>query len=95
VWLGIVVAVTFAVLLALIGGVAVGGIFAVILVSIAVIIVVVAVVMSMWARATSGRLSPDDERPRSASAYPHGSHQNASPAPATPDQLVDARQKRQ
>jgi hypothetical protein len=33
VWLGTVVAVTFAVLLALIGGVAVGGIFAVILVS--------------------------------------------------------------
>lgn len=92
-WLGIVIA--FAVLLALIGGVVVGGIFALILVPIAFIIVIAAVLMSMWARATSGRPSPDDERSRSAPAYPHGGHQNASAAPGTPDQLVDARQKSQ
>jgi hypothetical protein len=87
--------VVFAVLLAVVGGVVVGGIFALILVPIAVIIVVMGVVVSMWARATSGRPSPEDERSRSAPAYPHGGHQNASRAPATPDQLVDARQKSQ
>jgi hypothetical protein len=92
-WLGIVIA--FAVLLAVIGGVVVGGVFALILVPIAVIVVVGAVVMSMWARATSGRPSPEDERSRSEPTYPHGGHQNASSAPATPDQLVDARQKTQ
>lgn len=92
-WLGIVVA--FGVLLALIGGLVVGGIFALVLVPIAVIIVVVAVVLSMWARATSGRPSPEDERSRSAPAYPHGGHSNVSAAPTTPDQLVDARQKSQ
>jgi uncharacterized membrane protein len=92
-WLGIVIA--FAVLLAVIGGVVVGGIFALILVPIAAIILVFALVMSMWARATSGRPSPEDEHSRSAPPYPHGGHQNASPAPATPDQLVDARQKSQ
>ena len=72
----------------------VGGIFALILVPIAAIIVVVAVVMPMWARATSGRPSPEDERSRSALAYSDG-HHNATAAPATPDQLVDARQKSQ
>jgi uncharacterized membrane protein len=92
-WLAIVVA--FAVLLAVIGGVVVGGVFALILVPIAVIILVVALVVSMWARATSGRASPEDERSRSAPAYPHGEHQNASAAPSTPDQLVDARQQSQ
>ncbi len=92
-WLAIVVA--FAVLLAVIGGVVVGGVFAFILVPIAVIILVVAVVMSLWGRATSGRSSPEDERSRSAPAYPHSGHQNASVAPATPDQLVDARQQSQ
>jgi hypothetical protein len=92
-WLGIVV--LFAVVLAVIGGLVVGGIFALVLVPIAVIILVFAVVTSMWARATSGRPSPEDERSRPGPAYPHGSHQNSSPAPATPDQLVDARQKSQ
>jgi hypothetical protein len=92
-WLGIVIA--FVVLLAVVGGIVVGGVFAFILVPIAIIVLVVATVISMWARATSGRPSPEDERSRSAPAYPHGSHQNASPAPATPDQLVDARQKSQ
>lgn len=91
-WLGILIA--FAVLLAVIGGVVVGGIFALILVPIAVIILVLAVVMSLWARATSGRPSPEDERSHSAPAYA-GGQGNAGSAPATPDQLVDARQKSQ
>lgn len=97
-WLGLLIA--FAVLLAVIGGVVVGGIFALILVPIAAIILIAAVVMSMWARASSGRPGPEDERSRSRSssgppAYPHGGHQNASAGPATPDDLVDARQKSQ
>jgi hypothetical protein len=97
-WLGLLV--VFAVLLAVIGGVVVGGIFALILVPIAAIILIFGVVMSMWGRATSGQPAPEDERSRSGSGsdppiYPHGAHQNASAGPATPGDLVDARQKSQ
>lgn len=93
-WLGLIV--VLAVLLAVIGGVVVGGVFALILVPIAAIIVVAALVASMWARATSGRPAPEDERSRrSGPPYPHSGHHNASPDPATPDQIVDAQQKAQ
>ena len=92
-WLGVIV--VLAVVLALIGGVIVGGIFAFILIPIAAILVGGAVVASVWARATSGRPSPEDERSQAAPAYPHGGSPNGSAAPATPDQLVDARQKSQ
>jgi hypothetical protein len=91
-WLGLVL--ILAVALALIGGVVVGGVFAFILVPIAAIIVVTALVMSMWARANRPREGA--QRPGSPdNSLPHGAHSNAASTPATPDQLVDARQQAQ
>jgi hypothetical protein len=90
-WLGLVL--ILAVVLALIGGVVVGGVFALILVPIAVIIVVSALLASMWSRANRPRQEGQTHTPDSS--LPHGQHINAATAPATPDQLVDARQQAQ
>jgi uncharacterized protein (DUF58 family) len=87
-WLGLVLILFIALLL--LGGLAAGGVYAIVLIPIAAIVLVGALILSMWRRATQPReptprqhLSPD---------LPHSPGQNVHAAPSTPDQITDARQ---
>lgn len=79
------------VVLALIGAVIGGGVFTLVLVPVAVLLMLAAIVYSMWMRSSKPGETPQGGRDETA--LPHSEHRNTAPAPATPDQLVDARQK--
>ncbi len=81
------------VLLVLIAGIVVGGIYAIVLVPIAVIIGVFGAAYVVWAR--SKRVAPPDERHADVDPLPHSGHSNTAATPSTPDQLVDARRSQQ
>lgn len=75
----------------LIGGVLLGGVFTLVLVPLAILGTVGAVGGALWVRSSQDtsksapQTTPDD--------LPHTSHQNTAPAPSTPNDLVDARQR--
>jgi hypothetical protein len=75
----------------LVGGVLFGGIFTIVLVPLAFIVMVSAVGYLMWARAAGASATVDEQRV-AQEPLPHSSHSNSPAAPATPDELVDARQ---
>jgi hypothetical protein len=95
-WLGLFLAVllVFAILASIVSG----GIFTIIVLPVAVIVAVGALVFSLWGRA-SGRgetgASQKDSVSATPDAYPHSTHSNTAPAPATADQLVDAKRQAQ
>ncbi len=83
----------FVVLLALVGGLVVGGVYAIVLIPIAVIIAVFGAAYVVWAR--SKQAPPPDERHTEVDPLPHSGHSNTAATPSTPDQLVDARRSEQ
>jgi hypothetical protein len=82
----------FALVFALIGGVLLGGVFTLVLVPLVIVIAVSAFGYAIWARA-AGAAGSKEQPGTAGEPLPHSSHQNAPAAPATPDELVDARQK--
>ncbi|MBV9817853.1 MAG: hypothetical protein JOZ07_05820 [Solirubrobacterales bacterium] len=82
------------VVLALLGGLAAGGVYAAVLIPIAAIILLVAMITSLWRRATGEGEDPRERR-RTEVPLPHTSPQNTPATPATPDQIVDARREAQ
>ncbi len=90
-WLVLIFAPIVVLLLA--GGLLVGGVYAIVLVPIAVIIGVAAVVWLMWASAARPEKIPGEREP--VQPLPHTNHANTASTPSTPDDLVDARQREQ
>ncbi|MFZ0088591.1 MAG: hypothetical protein WAL63_03730 [Solirubrobacteraceae bacterium] len=90
-WL-VLIAVPILVLLVL-GGLLAGGVYAIVLVPIAVVIGVGAVIYLMWGQATRASHIPSEQD--RVQPLPHTGHANAAATPSTPDQLVDARQQEQ
>jgi hypothetical protein len=81
------------IVLALAGGLLVGGIYAIVLVPIAAIILIGAVIYTIWGRASE---PPNLRREReNIDSLPHTPGQNAAAAPSTPNDIVDARQRSQ
>ena len=76
-----------------IGGLLAGGIFTIVFLPIALIIIAATIIYTMWAQSTQPQNIPG-ERER-VKPLPHTPHGNATSAPSTPDQLVDARQGEQ
>lgn len=72
-------------------GVLSGGIFTLVLVPLAVIIAVAVIGYGMWARAAGGSATPAHSGV--GDPLPGSNHQNTAATPATPDDLVDARQQ--
>ncbi len=81
------------IVLLLVGGLLVGGVYAIVLVPIAVIIAIGAVVWLMWASATRPEKIPGEREP--VQPLPHTNHSNVAATPSTPSDLVDARQREQ
>ncbi len=77
--------------LVLAGGILIGGPVALVLVPLAVIVFIVVLGYGAWSRATG--LSASLPQSGAGDALPHSGHQNTAPRPATPDDLVDARQQ--
>jgi hypothetical protein len=90
-WLFIFILPIFVLLV--IGGLAVGGIFTLVLLPIAFIIAAVAVIFTLWGKSEGRRRLPRDEPTMPA---PNATaHVNEAPAPTTPSQLTDARRQAQ
>ena len=76
-----------------VGGLLAGGIYTIVFLPIAVIIAAAAVLYTMWASSHEpSQIRAEQER---VEPLPHTGHANSAPAPATPDQLVDARRAEQ
>lgn len=88
-WLGLLVLIV--ILLAIIGGLAVGGVYLVVLVPVAVVIAVAYIAYAMSKR-SSEPVSPTDAAAAEDAPLPHSGRRNTAAAPSTPDDLVDARQ---
>lgn len=80
-----------AIIFMLVGGIFLGGIFTIVLVPLAFVVAVSAVGFLMWARAAGASATIDEQR-TAQKPLPHGAHRTSPVAPATPDQLIDARQ---
>ena len=80
------------ILFILVGGVFLGGIYTIVLVPLVFVVAVSAVGYLMWARAAGDRATIDPE-PTVQEPLPHSSHSNSPAAPASPNELVDARQQ--
>ncbi|MGH2857502.1 MAG: hypothetical protein ACRDMJ_08445 [Solirubrobacteraceae bacterium] len=78
----------------IIGGLLAGGVYTIVFLPIAVIIALGSYAFTLWGRSSGRRRRlPGEDEP--ARPLPHGHHANTSPAPATPDQLVDAQRRAQ
>jgi hypothetical protein len=75
----------------IVGGIATGGIFTIVLIPLGVIALVTAGVFSLWGRSQQGGEEPSSEI---GEPLPTG-HSNAASAPSSPEQLVDARREQQ
>lgn len=88
--------VVFLAILALAGGVLLGGVFTIILVPIAFIVVVSAAVYALWGRAMEGagggatKATPVDRRP-----LPHQRSRPSGRIRSTPERLADTRRREQ
>lgn len=76
-------------ILVLVGGLVVGGVYAFVLVPIAVIIAATVLIFGLWTRAN--RRSDIPSEAERVHPLPHTGHANTAAAPSTPDQLTDAR----
>lgn len=83
----------FVVLFALAGGVLLGGVFTLVLVPLGILAGVGAITYAIWGRASSANATTDDGVINEP--LPHSAHQNTASAPATPGELLDARQQQQ
>jgi hypothetical protein len=79
--------------LLLVAGLVAGGIYAAVLVPIAVVIGGGAAVYTMWGRSTHPSNIPSERD--HVKPLPHSDHSNVAATPSTPDQLVDARRHQQ
>ncbi len=80
----------------LVGGIAGGGIFTIVLVPIAFIIAGSAFVFSMWSRASQGASGADvDAHPSTNRPLPHSFREDSGRAPSSPERLADARRAEQ
>jgi hypothetical protein len=80
----------------IIGGIAGGGIFTIVLVPIAFIIAVSAFIFSMWSRASTGAAGGEvDAHPSVGRPLPHSFRRDRGRAPSSPERLADARRGQQ
>lgn len=78
----------------IVGGLLAGGIFTIVFLPIAVIIALGAYLFTLWGRSSSRRRRlPGEDEP--VDPLPHTNHANTPSAPATADQLLDARRRSQ
>jgi hypothetical protein len=89
-WLGLILLII--IVLALLGGVIVGGVYALVLLPIAAIILVGALLSMLWNRSRDpAARAHTAERLRPPSVGGPGAEANAPSAQATPDEILDAR----
>ncbi|MFZ0042697.1 MAG: hypothetical protein WAK93_15410 [Solirubrobacteraceae bacterium] len=89
-WLALPVIVLL--VLGIVGGLVVGGIYAAVLVPLAVIVGVAGFGYSIWASRREGGL-PDERG--GVDPLPHSGHSNTAATPSSPDQMADARRTQQ
>jgi hypothetical protein len=82
------------VVLLIIGGIIGGGVFTLVLVPVAVIMVLVSIVISGWSRSQERGENPS-EASLTGDPLPHSGRRNMAASPASPDDLVNARQHQQ
>ncbi len=82
------------VILMIIGGIIGGGVFTLVLVPVAAIIFIVSIVVSGWSRSQEGGENPS-EASLTGDPLPHSGRRNMPASPASPDDLVNARQHEQ
>jgi hypothetical protein len=82
------------VILLIIGAIIGGGVFTLVLVPVAVVVALAALTVSMWSRAQERGQSPS-EAAQTGDPLPHSDRRNTPATPATPDDLVSARQQQQ
>jgi hypothetical protein len=80
--------------LAVVGAIVGGGVFAFVLLPVVVIVVVAGVTFAVWGRSQKEPSGRSQAR-QTGDPLPHGQGSNVPASPATPDQLVDARQGEQ
>jgi predicted phage tail protein len=85
----------FLVFVGIIGGVASGGIFTLIFIPLGAIMLVVAVLMGMWHRSQEGASGGQTQGSKTEQAPLRHTPGQGTPAPTTPEQLVDARRVQQ
>jgi hypothetical protein len=85
----------FLLLVGVVGGVASGGIFTIIFIPLAAIMLVVAVLAGVWARAQQGRAGGQTEASKNERTPLRHTRPQVTPAPTTPEELVDARRAQQ
>jgi hypothetical protein len=80
----------------IIGGIAGGGIFTIVLIPIAVIIAVSAAFYALWGRASQGASGAGVEaQPSTNRPLPHSFRADSGRAPSSPERLADARRAEQ
>lgn len=82
------------VVLMIIGGIIGGGVFTFVLVPVALITALVAIGLSVWSR-SQARSGTSSEAAQTGDPLPHSRRHNTPATPATPDDLVNARQHQQ
>lgn len=88
--------VLFLAILALAGGILLGGVFTIILIPIAFIVAVSAAVYALWGRALAGASGAETEaRPVDQRPLPHQRRRPSGRARTSPERLVDARRREQ
>ncbi len=93
-WIYMVAA--FLLLVGIVGGIAGGGIFTIVLVPIAFIIAVSAFIYSAWGRASQGASGANtDAHPSTNRPLPHSFREDSGQAPASPERLADTRRAQQ
>jgi hypothetical protein len=79
-----------------VGGVAGGGIFTIILVPLAFIIAASAFIYSAWSRSSQGTAGADvDAHPSTNRPLPHKFRRDSGHAPSSPERLADSRRVQQ
>jgi hypothetical protein len=83
------------VVLALAGGIFLGGVFTLVLVPLAAIAIVSVVGYAMWARSQAAGGSAADTEPSAGPPLPHQRRREPAHVTAPPERLVDARRQQQ
>lgn len=83
-------------ILALLGGVLLGGVFTIVLIPLAALAVVSAILASVWGRASQGTGPDSGEAAKPAERpLPHSRQRGSGHAPTSPERLVDVRRTQQ
>jgi hypothetical protein len=83
-------------LVGIVGGVAGGGIFTIVLVPLAFIIAISAFIYSAWGRASQGAAGAGTEgHPSTNRPLPHSFREDSGHAPSSPERLADTRRAQQ